>query len=287
MRTVIRVAQPQWLIGAALFYALGGGIAHYLGAEMDWGLYWLGQGWLAVTQLGAHLLYAAYRQPEEQAQDREARIPGVNSLLLAGAACLAVSASLSVLMLQATHFAGEIVVALLLLFLGAVFYAAPPLHLVDSGYGEMMTAALIANLTPALAFWLQSGEDLRLVAMSTFPLMPLLLAMQVALRLPHYAADQKRQRSNLLVRLGWQNGMLLHNLLILTGFLLLAAAVVSGLPLGVAWPALCVLPVGLLQIWSIQRILNGAKPHWESFRLAAAALVGAVVYLLAFAFWMS
>jgi len=47
----MRLFQPLYLLGGGLFYALGAGIAHYLGHAIDWQVYWLGQAWITLLQL--------------------------------------------------------------------------------------------------------------------------------------------------------------------------------------------------------------------------------------------
>jgi hypothetical protein len=47
----IQLSRPLFLLGAILLFALGAGIAKYLGATIDWGLYFLGQVW--ITQSGS------------------------------------------------------------------------------------------------------------------------------------------------------------------------------------------------------------------------------------------
>jgi len=283
MRLFYRLLRLDFLLGAAIFYVLGAGIAHYQGAALDWPRFGLGLLWLWLVQMGAHLLYALYGVSPDDAR-RESLSP--QSLLIAAAACFTVAASLSVLIIQAVGFSPVIFAAQLILFLGAFFYAAPPVRLAFSGYGELIAAVLVANLVPVLAFHLQAGESIRLVAMSTFPLTLFLLAALLAWQLPGYAADLKLERQTLLVRAGWQNGMFLHNALILGGFLILALALVMGLPFGIAWPLFLLLPLGGLQIWTLQGIQAGAKPHWRSWKIAAAALPVLAAYLLAFTYWI-
>jgi 1,4-dihydroxy-2-naphthoate octaprenyltransferase len=149
---------------------------------------------------------------------------------------------------------------LVLAALGAVFYSVPPVRLVVTGYGELVAAILMANLLPALAFLLQAGDLHRLVAMSTFPLTALFLATQMIYELPTYAADVKRQNMTLMVRMGWQNGMRLHNVLVIAAFFVLGLALTFGLPLLIALPVFMTLPLGLLQIWQIRRIGDGVRP---------------------------
>jgi 1,4-dihydroxy-2-naphthoate octaprenyltransferase len=98
--------------------------------------------------------------------------------------------------------------------------------------------------------------------------------------------DMKLARRTLMQRLGWQNGMLLHNLLILCAYILLMLAVPFGLPWRIGLPALLTFPVGLFQVWMIQRIAAGAKPQWKMLKVSAAAVFGITAYLLTFSFWI-
>jgi len=170
-------------------------------------------------------------------------------------------------------------------FLGAVFYSVPPIDLSTSGYGELVASILVANFVPFFAFLLQTGELHRLLVMTTFPLTALHLAMMLAYEFPDYASDFKYQKQTLLVRMGWERGMLMHNLLILVSFLVLGTAAILGLPLAIALPGFLSLPLGLFQIWMMNRIGDGAKPNWPALTFTAAALLGITVYLLMFAFW--
>jgi len=54
-------------------------------------------------------------------------------------------------------------------FVLAFLFVVPPVKLNHLGYGELVTAILLCNLFPALAFLLQTGEMHRLLAMATFP----------------------------------------------------------------------------------------------------------------------
>ena len=122
--------------------------------------------------------------------------------------------------------------------------------------------------------------------MTTFPLLLLHLAMMVAFEFPDYATDTKYEKPTFLVRMGWQRGMQLHNLLLLGGFGLLGVAWALGLPYQIVLPALFVLPVAAFQIWMMNRIEAGARPNWLLFTAAAAAIFGLTAYLLAYGFWM-
>jgi hypothetical protein len=77
----------------------------------------------------------------------------------------------------------------------------------------------------------------------------------------------------------------MHNVLIMTGYLVLAVGIILGFPLRVALPGFLSLPLGLFQIWMLNRIAAGAKPNWKALTLNAASVLGLTVYLLAFTFW--
>jgi 1,4-dihydroxy-2-naphthoate octaprenyltransferase len=172
-----------------------------------------------------------------------------------------------------------------LAFLVAFFYAVPPFRLVYSGYGELALSLQMANIIPALAFLLQVGNLHRLLAMITFPITALYLAMLLALSLEGYASDEKYRRKTSMVRLGWQRGMNLHNLLILFGFLLFGLAAILGLPWSLTWPGLLGLPLGLFQIWQMSLIASGAKPRWRLLSFNAVATVVLTAYLVTFTLW--
>jgi 1,4-dihydroxy-2-naphthoate octaprenyltransferase len=169
----------------------------------------------------------------------------------------------------------------------AFFMGVPPLRLAYSGFGELAEAILISNLIPAFAFMLQYGELHRLVPMLTFPILALYMAARLALALPQYASDTKKSRRSMLVLLGWQRGMTLHNLLIPTAFVLLAVAALLGLSWNLTWPALLTLPVGIYEIFQVRQIAAGARPQWQLLRFTATVLPALFAYLIAIALWTS
>ena len=296
VRLFIIASRPLFLLGGILTYALGVGIARYLGAEVNWAIYLLGQTWVTTLQLAAHYLNEYFDAPADA--DNENRTPfsggsgavGPGKLsrqvmLLSSAACLAVTASLTVLLLKEANPSSPTVLIMILSFLGAFFYSAPPIRLATTGYGELTTSILVANLLPVFSFMLQMGDLHRLVAMSTFPLTALHLAMMLTFELPDYASDLKNGKRTLTVRLGWRNGMTLHNVLIFSAYLLLLLAMSFGMPFAIGLPAMLTFPLGLLQVWHMQRIAHGGKPNWSALTLTPLALFAATSYLLAFAFW--
>jgi len=296
VRLFIRLSRPVFLIGAVLIYSLGAGIAHYLGNRIDWGIYLLGQVWVTILQLGSlyleeynNLAAGGAASLGNSRSEKGKPDPGTNIspqvFLIAAVACLTVVASLTVLILGQVRPSGTTLIFMSMIALGAILYSLPSLRLAISGYGELVVAIVFANLLPALAFLLQTGNLHRLVAMSTFPLTALYLATILALQLPTYARDVKFDRRTLMVRVGWRNGMNMHNLLILCAFLLLGLAVAFGLPPAIALPSFLLLPLGLLQVWQMSRVAEGSKPNWRALTLVPIAIFGSMVYLLTYAYW--
>jgi 1,4-dihydroxy-2-naphthoate octaprenyltransferase len=297
VRLFIRLSRPLFLLGVVMLYFLGVGIAKYLGVSIHWGLFWLGLAWVALLQLSAQFLFEYFNLDKDLGNTSKNPFAGRSGALgpgklarslalFAAISFLGVDASLSILLFRNYHPPASILIIMILAVVGIVFYSVPPVRLVYSGYGELLMTILVTILLPAFAFILQKGEIHRLLAMTTFPLSALHLSMMVGLEFPDYAGDLKYQRKSLLIRIGWQNAILLHNLLVLGAFLLLGLALVFGMPPKIGLPAFLTLPVGLLQIWQMRRIADGYKPNWLALSLNAVILYAATIYLLTFSYWI-
>ncbi len=296
IRLFISLARPIFLLGVALTYALGAGIAHYLGNQIDWGVYFIGQAWITTMQLSAFFLGDYYNSPRingilqkpidhSGSGSSEVKWPSQRVALLAAFACLAMVASSSVLLISQELLDPEISMIMVFIFLCAFFYSAPPVSFETSGYGELIVAIVSVLLVPAFAFLLQAHDLHRLLAMSTFPLVGLFLAMIIALEFINYGVDIKHGKRTLLVRIGWQSGITIHNLLILSAFILVGLAAVFGLPHFVIIAAFVTLPIGLFGIWQLLRIGNGSKPNWTALKISAIALFGSMAYLITYSYW--
>ena len=292
----IRLSRPLFLVGGVLFYFLGVSIADFLGVQIDWGILLVGQLWVMTLQLSAQYLNEYFDSLTDAENNNRTFFSGGsgaigegklsrNTALIAAATSLTLTASISVILIQQVGVSPLLVLIMVVSVLGAIFYSVPPVRLVTSGYGELATSILVAILVPSFAFILQFGELHRLVAMSTFPLTAIHLAMMIVFEFPDYATDVKHEKLTLLVRIGWERAITLHNVLILSAFLLLGIAVFFGLPASIALPAFLTFPLGLLEIWQLRRIADGSKPIWNALGLNAIMLVGVMTYLLAYTFW--
>jgi 1,4-dihydroxy-2-naphthoate octaprenyltransferase len=296
IRLFIKLSRPLFLLGAVLVFALGVGIARFLGNEVDWGLYFLGQAWVTTLQLATHYFNEYFDSPADKANINRTPFSGGSGALgesglprevafWAGIASLTGATSFTLMILRLDGVNPALFILMGFIFFGAFFYSVPPVRLVESGYGELTTSIVVASLVPAFAFMLQTGELHRIVAMSTFPLITLHVAMMLIFELPDYANDMKFEKLTLMVRIGWEKSILIHNILILVAYLLIGIALLFGYPSSVGVPALLSLPLGLFQIWYVNRIASGAKPNWNVLGLLAILVFGVTTYLMTFSFW--
>jgi len=294
---LIRYIRPLMLAAGVVFYFLGVGIAKYLGQPINWTRFWLGLGLVLLLQLMAYFLKAYYDVMEAEGplgrmrkDDEGDGLPAVRNLprqnvLMLAATTMTAGAAITVLLFSigATNTGVFVFIGISLLL--SYFYAVPPVQLVYNGYGELTEAILVTNLFPALAFLLQTGDLHRLLAMITFPLLLIFLAARLALSLEKYSVNLKYSQKTMMIVLGWQRGMRLHNWLLPGAYLLMALAYALGQPWSLTWPGLLPLPIGLFEIIQINHILGGGKPRWRALNFTASALLGLTVYFITLALW--
>lgn len=298
VRLFIKLSRPLFLLTAILLYFLGIGIAHYLSGPVNWDSFFLGLGWIVFILLGSQFLNEYFDPMAILDDPPNKHTPfsgssgaiGADRLprpvaLWAGLSCLTITASLTVLLFQDLGLNNGTILILGLIFLGEFVYAIPPFRLVSTGYGEILMSIIVVGFVPAMGYLLQGHDFHRLLVMVAFPLTIQHIGMLLALELPDYASDIKQGKRPVIVQIGWQRGMLLHNILILGSFVILGLAFVFGLPLNLAWPVIFVLPVGLFQIWLMNRIADGAKPNWNLLELVSVSTFVLTAYILTFAFW--
>jgi 1,4-dihydroxy-2-naphthoate octaprenyltransferase len=297
--SLLRISQPFLLLAGLLTYTLGLGIVHYLGITIDWSSALLGSTLVLFILISKNFLSAFFSYPEElPSANFSKEIKGEepdfiylkdiqqNLLLQIGLVTLGIGAAVTFVLIfhKAINWAEILALglALALVFIAAI----PPLRLERHGYGELIEAILICNLFPAMAFLLQTPSLHAMVGMMTFPLTFVYLAMKVANSLEYFAYDVKHATGSMLVLMGWQRAMSLHNLSILLGFLLVGGFVLLRVPWVLAWSIFLALPLGLLEIFQIQRIADGAKPHWWMLRLNALSTFAVMAYLTAVSLWV-
>ncbi len=271
-----RLLALLWAL-VALFYALGLAVARYLGVFRRWDAALMGLFWVAVVVGGGEALGRAFDERAEAATRRR--------MLNQAFAFLAVAA-LETTFLAEPHLLSPTAMLLQSTLASiAVAWGAPPFRLALSGYGEVLLAAGLGLLVPALAFALQTGTWHRLLGMVGVPLFAMALAAALAWDFPNYAAHLREDRRTLLMRLDWRAALHFHNLAWLTGFLLLALDVALGLPWEIAAPCGIAFLSALMQVWMMRRIAQGARPPWKWLRANALLTLTLTAYVLMIGFW--
>ena len=298
IRLFVRLIRPLFILTSVLLYLLGVSIAHYLSGQINWSAFIFGLIWILLVMVGTQCLNEFFDPGLgiENSVVKHTPFSGVTGAIgkdklprpaafWVGMTCYAITASLSVLILQNSNLNQPVVFLLGVIILGELLFALPPVRLVTSGYGELVMSIINAGLVPAIAYLMQGNDFHRLLAMIAFPLTVLYLSMLLALEFPDYASDIKQAKRSMLIRIGWQRGMLVHNALILISYALFAIAFLLGLPFIVGWPIIFAIPVGLYQILIMIRIADGAKPNWNLLILVSISTFGLAAYILTFAFW--
>ncbi|MFQ5942013.1 MAG: prenyltransferase [Anaerolineales bacterium] len=290
MRLFLQLSRPLFLLGGVLLYALGAVIAAYLGRPIDPSLYLIGQAIVTLLQLMGHYLNEYFDSDADRENDSRTRLTGGSGALgpeglprsvalYAAIISLALATTVSTAALVTRAFPPLAWPILLLGFFGSFYYSTPPLRLVTTGYGELVVALVVAGLTPAFAYALQTGELHRLLLMSNTPLIALCFAMIIVFELPDYANDVKYGKRNLMVRLGWSAAMRAHDVAIVFALLSFAIAFSLGLPSRVGLSALIVVPLAAAQMWQLNRIRQGYPPRWNILTFSALAVFAIAAYL--------
>lgn len=289
LNTVLRLTRPIHLLLALLTYGLGIGVARYLGGLFQ-PLPQITSGLSLLFLLAASSLLIEYFRPPtepifrgETRAEREALRP---LLLIVSVALLAVAALLAFLLyLQGSLLLNAALLFVLYLLL-CLSLAVPPARLVERGIGELVTAFLLAVLTPAISFMVVFPDLHPFLTGFTFPLFLLALAWQLATSFEQYPDHLKYGRRVLLMRLSWQRAVSIHNGLLIVAYFFLAVLPFLGVPFPLTWPSLLTLPIAAWQVLMLRNIADGAKPLWNALNTAATIVFGLTAYLITITFWL-
>jgi 1,4-dihydroxy-2-naphthoate octaprenyltransferase len=287
----LRLSNPGLLVAGGLFYAIGVAVADYLGlrvnpAPLILGLLVMGATLLVAQYVNAYFTFLAERRdpaPDPPTSHRLPRNVALYAAIIAGGILAILMTGMAVQ--RAAPLASWLTLGIGILLTFA--YCVPPLRLATSGYGELLASIGLAGVVPAYGFALQTGETHRLVWLATAPLIALTFAMLITLCLRDYAGDLQHERRTLIVRLGWDTGMWLHDGAILLAAGLMAAGLAGGLPTRVGIGGAIVLPLAAAQIWQMRRIRSGSPPRWRVLVAVAEALLMLTAYFILVGFLMS
>ncbi len=290
----IRLGRPHFLPAGFVMHGLGVSAALYAGAALDWPALILGQVAITATQWMVHYANDYF----DLAADRLNAFPTVwsgGSRVLpkgelrprvaywtaVGLALVAVLAgALMILAVPDRPLAPLFVAASLFLGWG---YSAPPFRWLTRGTGELITALIVAVLTPFLGFYLQAGHIpawLLLVVWAPFCLQ---FCFQISVGFPDAASDTVGGKRTLIVRHPGGAARLYVALLAaayLAGPLMLLAGLPPTVALAVALPA-------PLAVWLWLRARRGALTDpdlWATNEWGSVVLVMLTALAVAGAF---
>jgi 1,4-dihydroxy-2-naphthoate octaprenyltransferase len=194
--------------------------------------------------------------------------------------CLGGWAIIQFVLLQMGDLPAGALIWLGLIVLDVLLLSVPAIRLSNSGYAELMQAMLLFGLIPIYAYQALTGEYHVLMVLICLPLTFFYLATRLVHALFHYTEDQQSGRLNFLQLTGWKQGMTIHNLFVLLGYLTYACIPLFRFPTHIFLSPLITLPVGLILIGLMFRIERGKKPVWNSFLLLEKGLMFLVIYFL-------
>jgi len=275
------LTRPAFLLGGALLYALGAAMATASGAAIEWRRYALGQAIVTSTQLMTHYANEYFDREGDRAIGAnrtfftggsgvlpDGRLPP-EVALNAARVCAVMTCSMILITLAVEPAMSAIG---LLALLGGWFYSAPPARLVASGFGEAITALIVAFLAPLSGVVMQRGLiDARLFAI-TLPLIFINVAMLIVFELPDYEADRQTGKRTLAIRLGCLRVGRLHDILLIAAFAVVwIATAANWIDWRIAVWTLVAVPVAA---WQIVNMRRHARHGRRAYAILAAGGIG-------------
>jgi 1,4-dihydroxy-2-naphthoate octaprenyltransferase len=284
---LLKLTRPLHLLLAALTYILGASIPAYLGKPFQPLIFSLGLAGVLLAQLSMSLLAEVFRPHNEPLIENETpqqKETLRNNMLYISIAALASTAFIVYLLYINQALVVFSFILLLSSFILVIFYAIPPVRLLNRGFGELSLAAHIAYIIPSIGFLLQAKDNHRLLTVIIIPLTALALAYFLVVNFTSFSSDQKYQRGTLLRQLTWERAVPLHHSLIVFAYVVFAIAPLLGF--SILWTAFLTLPFALLQIILVRNISLGAKPNWTLLTSTALAVFGLTTYFITLTFWI-
>lgn len=288
----INVALKNCLNFSALFmltigYSVGAGLVSYIGKRIDLQIFLLGLVIVLLFNITEEILVCFFKYNDAFSSNKSRKTYLLkNNFLVLSFSILTIGAMFSVLL-----YSISTVGLILWIFLGIFFiilflYSVPPFNFKKKGFGDFLITISAIAVAPAFAMVLQHNEVHTTLFFITFPAFFLLLAYFLSHSLENYYLDLKRQHHTLMTKFGWKTGMNLHNIFLLTTFLLYGLASIIGLSGKLSLPALVSFPVAVVQFWEMWRISEGYKPRWKLLKVSSLGSISILAYFFLFILWL-
>jgi len=289
-KIILNAFKPIKLISMITTYILGAGLVQYLKSTQDWSQWTVGILFILFSGLSLELMRLLKRltnptQWTEGIKFKEVKLTRMVILALI-AAFLTISLTIFMSwMISGDLWQGLVVLVILLLIDGALYYLCEWVSALKP-YQLLFEALFYIILPPAFAYFLQSEEIHIFLTLVVMCIVPAYLAWRILIQIQHLGDDLNRDDQTIVKKIGWDWAMIFHNALILLTFVLFALIVFFGFPWFILWPIFLVLPIGIVEVWLMERVRKGGKPLWLVMKVATASILFIPVYLLSFAFWI-
>jgi 1,4-dihydroxy-2-naphthoate octaprenyltransferase len=270
-------------------YLMAAGLVKYVRILKGWSLLIQGAFFLLLITLSLEflILLQSLTLPVNRPQEiRQKDVKTIQIVLAAVAATmLTLATTLFFSWLEAGILWQGLVFLLIALFVVSAVYYLAHFSTVFKPFVLLIEVLLFVVIPPALAFFLHSDDLHPYLTLIVISLVPAFLANRLLNLLENYSYDQKHNTETLIGRIGWEKVIFFHNAFILLTYFLIALIAVLGVHWFIIWPVFLTLPIGLVEIWLMDRVRRGAKPMWRVMRIASACVYFLPIYLIGFAFW--
>jgi len=289
-KSLKKLIKPYRLFSLLTTYALGLGLVQYVRSLRSWAFAIQGFLFLLLVVLGSealgllmqvHSKYITTKDLTER-QRRQLRL----TLATLAASFLTVATMIFIgWMIGGALWQGWTLLSMIAVAAGggyALTQALPDFK----PYSILAEGVLFVILPPAFAFFIQSEDFHRLLSLTVIPLIAAYLSYPLLLSLKQFGKDHQLEHKTIATLIGWERTMVFHNASILLAYLLFALIALLDFPWFLLWPVFLTMPIGLLEIWLIERVRRGEKPLWTVMQVATASVYFIPMYLLGFAFWI-
>lgn len=289
-KTVFKAVKPFRLMSLIFTYVLGGGLVQYVRQMRDWSRFIQGGIFLILIALSLDLL-SLLRSLTDQRNWQEGmslRTVRQTRLVIALTAATLLTVSMTIFihwMISGIIWQGFGLLLAAMIGLGALYYLSRWVHSLKP-FQILFEAGVFVVIPPAVAYFLQSEDLHHLLNMVVAGLVPAFLAYRLLVQLKRFGFDQQHDNTTIVTHMGWGAAMTLHNALILFTYLMMALIALLGFPWFLLWSVFLTLPIGLLEIWLMERVRRGKRPLWRVMQFATASVFFIPMYLLGFAFWI-
>jgi len=290
LKTILRAFKPFQLICLLATYVLGGGLVQYVREMSSWSVFFQGGTFLLMLALSVDFLRLLQELSVVQAlRDGMSleEVKKIRSFIAIMTATLLTVATSTLIdwMISGVFWQGVLILLITLVMFGAFYYLSATIKSLKP-YQVLSEVFLFVVIPPAFAYLLQSQDIHRLLSLVVIGLVPAYLAYRLLVFIKGFGKDQKNETPSLVIVIGWEKAMIYHNALILLSYLLFALIALLGFPWFLLWPVFLTIPIGLVEIWLMERVRAGGKPLWRVMQIASLSTFFLPIILIGFAFWV-